>query len=378
MQAFRRGARQRRARLRREARQRARGALPRLRGLAPGLPARERPHPHASSSRARATRATAWRRAASATLFFLPRNRAEARGDPGEARAARAGWSCPTTGPASSSPAQNAAAAREAACPLRGRGRLRRRAPRAARRRRRSAARTIRPKVYRAAGRVAAAAPRAARSRARRRAPARPARSIRWTSRAPTSTPSSPAARSITRAAGRAAAAARAPRPSGPRALRARTRSSTYHVDRNDPSRDATSALSPYLHFGMMSARRAALAGARTHGARRGARSIPRAAARAPRALVQLRARAPGPRDVERPARVGPRHARGAHADRRYADLSVAGARGGALARPALERGDERAARRAAWCSPTRGCSGASCRSLWMRAPRTPTPRWCT
>jgi len=34
---------------------------------------------------------------------------------------------------------------------------------------------------------------------------------------------------------------------------------STYDVDRNDPSRDATSALSPYLHFGMLSARRAAL-----------------------------------------------------------------------------------------------------------------------
>jgi deoxyribodipyrimidine photo-lyase len=33
----------------------------------------------------------------------------------------------------------------------------------------------------------------------------------------------------------------------------------SYDVDRNDPSRDATSALSPYLHFGMLSARRAAL-----------------------------------------------------------------------------------------------------------------------
>ncbi len=33
----------------------------------------------------------------------------------------------------------------------------------------------------------------------------------------------------------------------------------TYDVDRNDPSRDATSGLSPYLHFGMMSARRMAL-----------------------------------------------------------------------------------------------------------------------
>jgi len=35
---------------------------------------------------------------------------------------------------------------------------------------------------------------------------------------------------------------------------------STYHVDRNDPSRGATSQLSPYLHFGMVSARRVALA----------------------------------------------------------------------------------------------------------------------
>lgn len=33
----------------------------------------------------------------------------------------------------------------------------------------------------------------------------------------------------------------------------------TYDVDRNDPSRDGTSALSPYLHFGMVSARRVAL-----------------------------------------------------------------------------------------------------------------------
>jgi deoxyribodipyrimidine photo-lyase len=35
---------------------------------------------------------------------------------------------------------------------------------------------------------------------------------------------------------------------------------STYDVDRNDPSRSATSGLSPYLHFGMLSARRVALA----------------------------------------------------------------------------------------------------------------------
>ena len=34
---------------------------------------------------------------------------------------------------------------------------------------------------------------------------------------------------------------------------------SSYATDRNDPSRDGTSALSPYLHFGMVSARRAAL-----------------------------------------------------------------------------------------------------------------------
>ena len=39
----------------------------------------------------------------------------------------------------------------------------------------------------------------------------------------------------------------------------------TYAVDRNDPSREGTSGLSPYLHFGMLSARRAALV-ARTWG----------------------------------------------------------------------------------------------------------------
>ena len=33
----------------------------------------------------------------------------------------------------------------------------------------------------------------------------------------------------------------------------------SYATDRNDPSRDATSGLSPYLHFGMISARRVAL-----------------------------------------------------------------------------------------------------------------------
>jgi deoxyribodipyrimidine photo-lyase len=40
----------------------------------------------------------------------------------------------------------------------------------------------------------------------------------------------------------------------------------TYDVDRQDPSRSATSRLSPYLHFGMVSARRVALE-AREHGA---------------------------------------------------------------------------------------------------------------
>jgi deoxyribodipyrimidine photo-lyase len=39
----------------------------------------------------------------------------------------------------------------------------------------------------------------------------------------------------------------------------ARSSLATYAQDRNDPSRDATSTLSPYLHFGMLSARRAAL-----------------------------------------------------------------------------------------------------------------------
>ncbi len=43
-----------------------------------------------------------------------------------------------------------------------------------------------------------------------------------------------------------------------------------YLEDHNDPSRDATSHLSPYLHFGMISARRVALS-ARTDGEARGA-----------------------------------------------------------------------------------------------------------
>jgi deoxyribodipyrimidine photo-lyase len=49
-----------------------------------------------------------------------------------------------------------------------------------------------------------------------------------------------------------------------------RDRLSAYGTDRNDPSRDATSGLSPYLHFGMLSARRLALL-ARDTGAARGA-----------------------------------------------------------------------------------------------------------
>jgi deoxyribodipyrimidine photo-lyase len=44
---------------------------------------------------------------------------------------------------------------------------------------------------------------------------------------------------------------------------------SSYDVDRNDPSRDGTSSVSPYLHFGMLSARRTALR-ARTWGAGEG------------------------------------------------------------------------------------------------------------
>lgn len=38
-----------------------------------------------------------------------------------------------------------------------------------------------------------------------------------------------------------------------------RRRLATYDVDRNEPARDGTSALSPYLHFGHLSARRVAL-----------------------------------------------------------------------------------------------------------------------
>jgi len=39
-----------------------------------------------------------------------------------------------------------------------------------------------------------------------------------------------------------------------------RRRLASYAADRNDPARDATSGLSPYLHFGMIGARRVALA----------------------------------------------------------------------------------------------------------------------
>jgi len=45
-----------------------------------------------------------------------------------------------------------------------------------------------------------------------------------------------------------------------------RRRLGAYPVDRNDPSREGTSGLSPYLHFGMISARRVALL-ARAHDA---------------------------------------------------------------------------------------------------------------
>jgi deoxyribodipyrimidine photo-lyase len=49
-----------------------------------------------------------------------------------------------------------------------------------------------------------------------------------------------------------------------------RKRLSSYGPDRNDPSRSGTSGLSPYLHFGMLSARRLAIL-AREAGASRGA-----------------------------------------------------------------------------------------------------------
>ena len=60
-------------------------------------------------------------------------------------------------------------------------------------------------------------------------------------------------------------------------------------------------------------------------------------------------------------------------ADRRVRRPVAEGPRGGALARPAVERRDERAARRAAWSRATRGCSGASCRSRGCADPRTLT-----
>ena len=64
-----------------------------------------------------------------------------------------------------------------------------------------------------------------------------------------------------------------------------------------------------------------------------------------------------------RAARLGPGDARGARG-RPALRRAVAGRpRGGALPRRAVERGDERAPRRAASSSRTRACSGASCRS---------------
>ena len=80
MQAFRRGRRQRGARVRHRARERARRPVPRLRGAPVRLPARER-SPPSLRARGRARHGHAARAsAASRTSFFLPRTPDEARG----------------------------------------------------------------------------------------------------------------------------------------------------------------------------------------------------------------------------------------------------------------------------------------------------------
>jgi deoxyribodipyrimidine photo-lyase len=98
---------------------------------------------------------------------------------------------------------------------------------------------------------------------------------------------------------------------------------SMYAVDRNDPSRDGTSALSPYLHFGMLSARRAALV-AREWGRGEGLDAfLEQLLVRRALAFNFARSRADHATYAALPAWARAtleEHA----ADRRYADLSIA------------------------------------------------------
>ena len=214
-----------------------------------------------SSSRARGTSRGAASSAGVAHAFFLPRTPAEARGVVAKLAA-------------------RARARRVRRLPELRRPRARTRRPRSVPRARTSswttarscrmallakpetAARTHPPEGAAGRSTTGSAPSRASAARASARAP-RPAlrsgepRARRRRAR------SSPRARSITRClpSRRRVAGRRRPRSdssafvAGPLA--------TYAGDRNDPSRDATSGLSPYLHFGMISARRVGARGAR-------------------------------------------------------------------------------------------------------------------
>ena len=99
-------------------------------------------------------------------------------------------------------------------------------------------------------------------------------------------------------------------------------RLATYAGDRNDPTRDATSGLSPYLHFGMISPQARRARGTRL-GERGIGRGVPRTAPRATCARLQLRPHRPDHAHWS----ALPAWARAtlqAHAgDARYVDLSL-------------------------------------------------------
>ena len=233
---------QRRARPTPRAGQRARRTLRGLRGAAPGLPARERPPSHLRPrGRARYGRRLA-RRAASRTLFFLPRTPDGGAGRPVEARWRARASSCRTTSRASSSRRKRGGGAR-GRLPVRRRRRLRGRAARAAREARDGGAH------HPAEGAAARSTPGCALSRARRRVIAPPRLDLPFdpvhAGDAPTldalvascaHRPRGPAGRGAD--GGATAAERRLERFS-------RAPLATYDVDRNDPSRDATSSSRP-------------------------------------------------------------------------------------------------------------------------------------
>ena len=111
-----------------------------------------------------------------------------------------------------------------------------------------------------------------------------------------------------------------------------------YAEGRNHPERDATSQLSPYLHFGHIGPREVARAGTRCRRTARGPRRVPRGVHRPARARRQLRALQPAVRPPRRLRAVGAPHAGRARGGPARSLVLARAPGGGRHPRPALER----------------------------------------